>query len=73
MKARTTKEILVNLLAVSFWDEHDREFLALFGESRINAGFNGFLSRRVILQGLRCGECSSELGKCLSAAKRNCA
>jgi len=29
-----TKEVLVDLLAVRLWDEHSREFLLLFGESR---------------------------------------
>lgn len=27
----------MDLLTIGLWNEHDREFLALFGESRINA------------------------------------
>ena len=29
----TAKEVLVNLFAVCFWDEHDCELLAYIGES----------------------------------------
>ena len=33
----TPEEILVDLLAVLLWNEHDCKFLALFGESHVNA------------------------------------
>lgn len=33
----TAEKVFVNFLAVCLRDEHDREFLALIGESRINA------------------------------------
>ena len=37
----------MDLLAVGFWDEHDREFLALFGESRIDAELDVNVLRQI--------------------------
>ena len=36
----TAEKVFMNLLTVCFGNEHDREFLALFGESRINAAWS---------------------------------
>ena len=42
------KDVLVDLLAIGFWDEHCRELLALFGKSRTMASVES--CRGVVVQ-----------------------